>query len=373
MQTYSTIDLRSDTLTRPTAEMRHAIAEAPVGDDCYGDDPSVKALEEKVAALCGKEAALFMPSGTMSNQVALRLHTRPGDEVITDAAYHIAYFESAQSCALAGVSLHVANCHRGILTIDAIDERFSARPRGPSYANPSLLWLENTISCSGGTVFPLDKLQRVTEHGRSLGMKIHLDGARLWNASVASGVSLRRFAACADTITLCFSKGLGAPVGAVLVGSASDIHQARRFRKWYGGAMHQAGMMAAGALYGINHHLPQLRRDHDNASLFASMLHECEPISLPFPVPETNMVYFTTPAPVKDCLAECAARGVLLFPWTDGLIRAVFHLNVTTEETIRAAKVISNVAVEQAYRLGAPATSQQGATTCHQEICPPIQ
>ena len=325
------IDLRSDTVTQPTPAMRRVMAKAEVGDDCFGDDLSTHMLEEVCAALFGKEAALFMASGTMSNQVALRALTSPGDEVITEERYHINYFESAQSSDLARVVLNICHCPDGILRPRDVAERIASKPRGRLYAQPKLVTVENTINVVGGKVFPLANLKDLADYAHSGGLAVHLDGGRIFNACVASGVEPEEYAKLCDTVSACFSKGLGAPFGSILCGSREVIEKARRYRKWYGGALHQSGIMAAAALHALEHNLSRLAIDHDNAQLMARLLRELPGISLLFEPVETNMVYFDVSALGMDAEEFCrrsAQAGVLFFPWGQETVRAATHLGI---------------------------------------------
>lgn len=340
------IDLRSDTVTQPTAALRKAMCDAPVGDDCFGDDPSVAALEAHVAELLGKEAALFTSTGTLSNQIAIRTQTRPGDEVITETRYHISFFEAAQTAQLGNVSLNAVTTHDGILSAEAIQAAIKSRPRGRMYAQAKLVTVENTISATGGTIFPLSDLRRVSSFCRAEGLKLHLDGARLFNATAATGITPAEYVECCDTISICFAKGLGAPFGAALAGSREFIEDARRTRKLFGAGLHQAGMLAAGAHYALTHHRELLATDHLHAALLADLLTRRGEIQLEFK-PETNMVYFRVPracGSAAEFVAQCKERGVLLFPWEDRVVRAVTHLGITRESIVAAAGIITDVA-----------------------------
>ena len=342
-------DLRSDTLTNPDLPMREVMACAPVGDDCYGEDPSVRALELRVAEMLGKEAALFMPSGTMSNQVALRVHTQPGDEVITETGYHISYFESAQCADLARVVLHTATTADGILRVEDVERLIDAKPRGANYAQASLVTIENTVAAHGGVVFPLHEAQALAAFARSQSLAIHLDGARLFNASVASGVSAAQFAACADSVSVCFAKGLGAPFGSALCGTQAFINEAKRYRKWYGGALHQSGMLAAAALFALDTNIERLEVDHDNAQFLAGLLSTLPKISVSNPNPETNFVFFDVSATglsPREFSDMAAKRGVLLFPWTKGQVRAMTHAGVSPEQLVSACRMLGEMVRE---------------------------
>ncbi len=322
------------------------MCDAEVGDDCFGDDPSVLALEKHVADLLGKEAALFTSTGTLSNQIAIRAQTRPGDEVITETRYHVSFFEAAQTAQLGNVSLNTVTTRSGILSAEAVETALNSRPRGKMYAQAKLVTVENTISATGGKIFPLRDLQRTSAFCKAHGLLLHMDGARLFNASAATGLAPSEYAAACDTVSICFAKGLGAPFGAALAGSREFIEDARRVRKIYCGALHQAGMLAAGAHYSLVHHVSRLADDHVHASLLAELIKTRGVLELAFK-PESNMVYFEIPEncpSAKDFAAQCSARGVLLFPWEDGVVRAVTHLGISRDDVVSAARIINEVA-----------------------------
>ncbi|MGA1626054.1 MAG: threonine aldolase family protein, partial [Prochlorothrix sp.] len=264
------IALRSDTVTQPTAAMRQAIAQAPVGDDVMGDDPSVNALEAKVAALLGKEAAVFMPSGTMTNQVALRVHTEPGDEVILESQAHIYYYEAGAPAALAGLLPRLIPGKQGIFSSQ--DLKSVLRPQDVHFPVTKLVCLENTHNRGGGKIYPLAKIEAIAELCQHQGLILHLDGARLWNACVATGISPLAYSTPFETVSICFSKGLGAPIGSALAGTVAQMQRARRFRKQYGGGMRQAGLLAAACIYALDHHIDRLQEDHENAQRLAELL-----------------------------------------------------------------------------------------------------
>lgn len=359
---HRVIDLRSDTVSKPTPELRQAMCEAEVGDDCFGDDPSVLVLESHVAELLGKEAALFTSTGTLSNQIAIRAQTRPGDEVITETRYHVSFFEAAQTAQLGNVSLNAVTTRSGVLSPDAISSALESRPRGRMYAQAKLVTVENTISATGGRIFPLRELQRTADFCKANGLNVHLDGARLFNATAATGMAPAEYAAVCDTVSICFAKGLGAPFGAALAGSREFIEDARRVRKIFCGALHQAGMLAAGAHYALTHHMDRLADDHVHASLLAELLKGRGSLALEFK-PETNMVYFRIPescSSAKDFAARCSARGVLLFPWEERVVRAVTHLGISRDDVVLAARIINEVAEE--YTGFPPATLETRLT-----------
>jgi threonine aldolase len=326
------IDLRSDTVTRPGPEMRRAIAEAVVGDDVFGDDPTVIELEERVASLFGTDAALFVPSGTMANQVALASLTQPGDEIIVDRQCHIFNYEVAAASALSGVQFNPLDGENGVITADQI--RPHIRPSNLHCPITRLITIENTHNRAGGHVFPFDEMKRIRALADSHGLKVHLDGARLANAVAASGVSFRQYVSCADTVSMCFSKGLGAPVGSIIAGPADVLKRARRKRKQFGGGMRQAGILAAAALYALDHHIDRLKEDHDNARRLGKAVEAIDGLSLVYPV-ETNIVIFRVDEKiggVETFLSRLKERGVLAVPFGPALVRMVTHLDVTPED-----------------------------------------
>ncbi len=319
------IDLRSDTVTRPTPGMREAMARAEVGDDVYGEDPSVRALEERIAALTGKEAALFVPSGTMGNQLAIACHTRRGDEVIIGEGAHCAWFESGAAAALSGVQFAIAGrggCY------DAAAMEAAAKPLAYHLPRTSLVALENTHNRAGGRVFPQADVARVAERARARGFGVHIDGARIWNAAVATGLEVRELLAPADTSSVCFSKGLGAPVGSALVGPKPFVVEAHRLRKMWGGGMRQAGVLAAAALYALEHHRARLADDHANARAFAEALAGAPGASLDAASVETNIVNVDLDVPAEAVVAAARERGLLLNAIGPRRLRAVMHLDV---------------------------------------------
>ncbi|MES1187046.1 MAG: low-specificity L-threonine aldolase [Myxococcales bacterium] len=329
-------DLRSDTLTRPTPAMRAAMAAAEVGDDVYGEDPSVRALEQRVAELLGKESALFVPSGTMGNQIALLVHTRPGDEVIIGEGSHCAFYESGAASAWAGVQFAVAG--RGGL-FDAEQMLEVVKPPQYHFPRTRLVVLENTHNRAGGRVFPQADVLKIADAARASGLGVHLDGARIWNASVASGLDVAQLAAPFDTLSVCFSKGLGAPVGSAFVGSREHVLAARRFRKMLGGGMRQAGILAAGALYALEQHRARLVEDHASARIFADALSGVAGVEVA-PV-ETNIVVFTSTAVDASELGRRAAeRGVLMNATGKHTLRAVTHLDVDAGQVREAAAAL---------------------------------
>ena len=335
------IDLRSDTVTRPTPAMRTAMANADVGDDVYAEDPTVNRLQERMADLLGKESALFVPSGVMANQIAVKCHTEPGDELIIEAGGHIFNYETGGAAFLSGVQVHTIAGTRGVLTLEQIVP--AIRPPVYYNARTALICLENTHNKAGGTVYPIEEIRRIRTFAAERNIRMHLDGARLWNASVASGIPPGAYAALFDTVSVCFSKGLGAPVGSALAGTRETIARARKFRKILGGGMRQAGILAAGALYAIDHHVDRLREDHANARLFAEAAAAIPGFSVDLATVQTNIVIMDiagtgrTPA---DLVGALRNRGVLISEMGYTTLRAVTHLDVIADDVRRAAAII---------------------------------
>ncbi len=340
------IDLRSDTVTTPTEAMRRVIAEAEVGDDVYHDDPVVLALEEHVAGVLGKEDAMYVPTGTMSNQTALRVHTDPGDVVIAARGAHINGHELGAPAVLSGIRINEVASRRGTFTPEDIRSAIPIPPPSmPSslFEPTTLVAAENTHNDAGGTVWPLGLLNAVASTAHELGLATHLDGARLWNASVASGVPEETFASGFDTVSVCFSKGLGAPMGSALAGRRDLIHRARRFKQMFGGGFRQAGMMAAGALYAVEHHRERLAEDHQTAARLAVGLAEIPGVTIDPGEVDTNIVFFL----MDDADVVCerlTERGVLMLPMGINRIRAVTHLGIDPADIDAALKVLADVA-----------------------------
>jgi len=327
------IDLRSDTVTRPTPGMRRAMADAEVGDDVYGEDPSVNALEERVAALFGHEAALFVPSGTMGNQIGMRLVCEPGQEVLCDADAHVVTYEMGAAAAIFGISTRTVVSDGGRLDADQLIAQ--VRPKTDWHlTGTAAIAVENTHNRGGGLVQPLEELQKLSHWARDAGVAVHLDGARIWNAHVASGVDLATYGGLVDTASVCFSKGLGTPVGSVLVSSAERIAAARLWRKRLGGGMRQVGVLAAACSYALDHNLGRLAEDHEHAQLLAKRL-GVDPASV-----QTNIVILDgVNAPV---VAEGAkAQGVLVSQVSPRRIRLVTNLGVDRNGAERAADVLA--------------------------------
>jgi len=337
-----TIDLRSDTVTQPTPAMRAAMAEAVVGDDVLGDDPTVIALEKRTAELLGKEAAVYMPSGSMTNQVAIRAHTEPGDEVLADADAHCYFYEGGAPAALSGVMMRLLPGVRGVFT--AADVRAALRPSNVHFPRTKLVCVENTHNRGGGSVWPLEQVADVAAAAREADLAMHLDGARLWNACAATGMAEADYAAHFDSVSVCFSKGLGAPVGSALAGDAAFIDRARRFRKMFGGGRRQAGIIAAGALYALDHHRQRLAEDHANARALADGLAGLAGVELDPATVETNIVVFRiAPTPAADLAAQLADAGVRVLATGPDTIRAVTNLEVSSEDIAAALAAFGRV------------------------------
>lgn len=338
------VDLRSDTLSRPTPEMRQAIFQAEVGDDVFGEDPTVNALEQKTAEIFGKEAALFVTSGTMGNQLAIKCHTRPGDELICENDCHIFNYEAGAPALLSGVQIRPLRGERGVITAAQISEILLAPD--DHHARQTLVAVENTHNRAGGAIFPLSELQKIAELVHSRGMKFHLDGARLWNASIATGIKERSYAAHFDSVSVCLSKGLGAPVGSVLVGSGEFVTMARRYRKICGGGMRQAGILAAAGLYAIDHHRERLRDDHRRAKRLAMALQQYPGIAVDVEKVQTNIVIANVKASgreAKSIVAELEHQGVKTLPMTKYEIRLVTYLDITDADIDRTLEVFDQV------------------------------
>jgi threonine aldolase len=319
--------------------MLKIMANAPVGDDVFGDDPSVNRLEEYVAGFLGKEAAIFMPSGTMTNQVAIKCHTRPGDEILIDANAHIYYYEAGGPAALSGVMCRLLDGRKGIFT--AGDIGAALRPDNVHFPRTSLLCVENTHNRGGGSVWPIESIREVTAAARASGLSTHLDGARLWNASVASGVAESEYAAHFDSVSVCFSKGLGAPVGSVLAGTRDLIALARRYRKLFGGGMRQAGILAAAARYALENNRARLAEDHENARELALGLASIPGIRVDPESVETNMVYFELEnLPAPEIAAKLTSAGVWVMAVDGSNIRAVLNLMVHQADISIALDII---------------------------------
>lgn len=339
------IDLRSDTVTRPTPLMRRFIAECEVGDDVIDVDPTVEALQQLTAELLGKEAAIFMPSGTMTNQVAVRIHCKPGDEFLCEWGCHVYNYEQGAFAQLSGVSPRPVIGESGVLRLDQL--RDLIRPENEHLVRTRLVSLENTHNRGGGRVLPYDGVVEICAWAHSHGLRTHLDGARLFNAVAATGISAADWSQHFDTVSVCFSKGLGAPVGSALAGPADAIREARRHRKLFGGGMRQAGVIAAGALFALRHHRERLADDHAHAQVLADGVRQSEGLRLEPAVVDTNIVIFRVSPELgsaHDFVASLREQGVLMLAFSPTQIRAVTHLDVSAAECRQAAETIQRVA-----------------------------
>jgi threonine aldolase len=338
------IDLRSDTVTQPSQAMRDAMAAAPVGDDVYGEDPTVNRLQEMAAALLGKAAALFVPTGIMANQLSIRVHTQPGDEVIVDSRAHIVKYEHGAAAALAGVQLHWVNGPRGILEPEQV--LAAIRPNDPYNPRTRLICLENTHNSGGGSVYPLSTIQRIREVAVARGIPMHLDGARLFNAVVASDVAAADYARHFETVSFCLSKGLGAPVGSIIVSDAGTVAKLRPLRRMYGGGMRQAGILAAAGLYALEHNIARLKEDHAHAKALAGQLRKIPSVSIDVEGIETNIVVFEVTDPSRsssEILGTLKQEGLLINSVGGMSFRAVTHLNVSAQAIEEAGRIFTRV------------------------------
>jgi threonine aldolase len=337
------IDLRSDTLTTPCSEMRQAIANAAVGDDVFSEDPTVNELEAYTAELLGKEAALYVPSGTMSNQLALKVLTDPGDEIIVEKEAHIFQYETAAPAIISNIQVNCIPSEKGMPLIEDIEE--AIRPDIYYYPKTKVVCLENTHNRHGGSIIDLDYIKKLAILVKSKGLKYHCDGARIWNACVATGISPKEYAEDFDTISVCLSKGLGAPIGSVLLSSTENIEKARHWRKILGGGMRQAGLLAAAGLFALKNNFEKLADDHKNAKLFAEKIANIERITCDPAKVETNIVMFDIDETIdaQQLSDECQRAGLSIIQFGPKRFRCVFYLDISTEEAIRASGILKNV------------------------------
>ncbi|MFI2370828.1 threonine aldolase family protein [Streptomyces sp. NPDC018833] len=350
--TAETVDLRSDTVTRPTPGMRRVMAAAEVGDDLFGEDPTVRALEERVAGLFGFPGALFVPSGVMANQIALRLLVAPGQEVVCDAEAHILAHEEGSPARYGGIQTRTVSGERGLIGVEALAGIL--RPGNAYTVGTRAVAVEQTHTRAGGTVYPLHTLRGVRRLTADSGIAVHIDGARIWNAHAATGTPLAEYGApVADTLAVCLSKGLGAPVGSVLLTSAELLPRARSLRHGLGGGMRQSGILAAAGLHALDHHLERVAEDHANAELLAAGLRAAGFAVRP---QETNIVLVDTPG-AEDVVARAAREGVLVTAPGPGVVRLVTHLDVGRQACRRAVEVLAAVMGE-----GRPRTRRSAAT-----------
>ncbi len=338
------VELRSDTMTKPTPAMRRAMANAEVGDDCFGEDPSVCRLEEAMAVMLGKEAGLFVTSGTQGNQVAVRSQTHHGNDIITEEYSHVFNAEAGALGALSGVQVRLLKGERGVFTPAQIEELIQ-RGDNVHYGRTALVAVENTHNKSGGYPWPVDALSRIGAYARSNRLRVHMDGARLFNACAATGLSAQTYTQHIDTVTVCLSKGLGAPVGSVLAGDRATIDAGRYYRKMFGGGMRQAGVLAAAGLYAMEHNISRLEEDHVHAGRLAKALAEIDTVEIDLNEIHSNMVFFRLrngldPFEAVDRLSE---EGVRMLAMKPGVIRAVTHLDVSSDQISRAIEVCRRV------------------------------
>lgn len=343
------VDLRSDTVTRPSPEMRRAMVEAEVGDDVFGDDPTVNRLQERVAELLGKEAAILVPSGTMANQTSIRAQTRPGDEIVCHADSHIYHYEAGAPAGISGCSLRLLPGERGVF--DAAAVRGAVRPTDSHFAQTSLVVIENTHNRGGGSIWPVNAIAEIRAVADEFGLRMHLDGARLMNACVATGRKPTEYTRYFDTVSMCFSKGLGAPVGSAVAGSKETIRRVHRSRKMCGGGMRQAGILAAAALYAIEHNIDRLADDHANAKRLAKALAEMPGVQVDPASVETNIVFFDVEPRIGTAKAVCDALRELhvwMLPVSPQRVRAVTHLDVSSQDIDLAIRTLQGVLTQRA-------------------------
>lgn len=337
------IDLRSDTITKPSTGMLEAIINAELGDDVYGEDPTVNKLQEYVANLLQKEDAIFVPTGTMSNQIGIKVNTNPGDEVIVEKDAHIFFFETAAPSIISNIQMRTLPSKLGEMDIKDIEN--AIRPDVYYFPKTTLICLENTHNRHGGTIISLDYIKQVHSVARQNNIAMHLDGARLWNASVATNIPVYEYAKYFDTISVCLSKGLGTPAGSVLVGSKEKIINAKRWRKILGGGMRQVGILAAAGLYALNNNIERLAKDHENTKLLANELNKLDNININLNEVQTNMLALNIPDNITaaELVNKALQKGLLFSSIAKNKVRIVFHLGVTKQDTITTAEILKNI------------------------------
>ncbi|MEZ5358752.1 MAG: GntG family PLP-dependent aldolase [Candidatus Zixiibacteriota bacterium] len=338
------IDLRSDTVTRPSAGMRKAIAEAVVGDDVLGDDPTIKELESKAAEMLGKEAAVYVPSGTMSNQIALYTIGNRGDEILCETGCHIVNYEVGAPAALSGLLVHLLPGERGILSADAI--RNNIRAENIHTPRTRIVALENTHNRAGGTIYPLNTIEEIAAVAKENGLWMHLDGARLWNAHVATGVALDTYASHFNSVSVCLSKGLGAPIGSILLGDADFIERARRTRKMFGGGMRQVGILAAAGLYALKNNIGRLAYDHMNAKYLAEQMNRHDGLTIDMETVQTNIIIVDIDPErmtADQFISRLAVESVWCIKFGEQRVRFVTHLDVDEKDCQTAAAAVAKV------------------------------
>ncbi|MBI4548464.1 MAG: low-specificity L-threonine aldolase [Ignavibacteriae bacterium] len=338
------IDLRSDTVTKPSRPMLEAMMNAEVGDDVFGEDPTVNRLQQRIADMFGKQAALFVPSGTMGNEICIKVYTQPGDEIIVDEDSHIFVYETAAPSLLSGVQMKTITNTKGIITAEQVKRII--RPKAYYLPSTRLICLENTHGRSGGSIFPLEHIKQIRDLAKSENIKLHLDGARLWNACEATGISPQEYAEYFDSISVCFSKGLGAPIGSIIIGDEGFIDKARKYRKLFGGGMRQAGILAAAALYALDHNVERLSEDHQKAQHFAHELATLKQLRIDVATVQTNMIIIETEGTGRtqtEILTLLKTKGLLLTPERYSAIRAVMHLDVSMDDVKQAVSVFHSL------------------------------
>ncbi len=338
------VDVRSDTVTQPTSEMRKVMESAKVGDDVLGDDPTVIKLQNRVAKMFGKEAALFVASGTMSNAIALKTHTSPGDEIICDKTAHIYKYEGGGYAALCGASIALVEGKGGIMTATQVQSAIrKAEGSGSHYPDCTLICVENTSNLGGGACYTQDALDEIAAVAKANNCATHIDGARIFNASIATGVDVARMCRDYDSVSICFSKGLGAPVGSVLVGSQKFIEKAHRWRKMFGGGWRQAGVLAAAAIYALDHHVERLSEDHTRARYVAEKINKMENFSVDLEAVESNLVYVNYTGSAKKLVEKLRIKGIDMFDLPHNRVRIAIHLHITDEDVERIIQAFSEL------------------------------
>jgi threonine aldolase len=341
------IDLRSDTVTKPSAAMRQAIANAEVGDDVYGEDPTINKLQQMCADISGKEAALYVPSGCMANQLAIKSQTNPGDEILLEYESHILNYETSAPSFISGVQVFPIMGINGVFTAEQVKKHI--RPRAYYFPKTALICLENTHNRAGGTIFPIDKIKEISELASNENIRIHMDGARIFNASAETGISVKEYASYVNSISFCFSKGLGSPVGSILCSDKKTIVKAHKYRKIIGGGMRQAGIIAAGAIYALENNVQRLKEDHAKAKKFATEISKLNDIQIDLDTVQTNIVIFRLNRPpqrIDKFKSELKANGVLISDGSYGSLRAVFHLDVKMEEVEKTLDIFRSLLTE---------------------------
>ena len=338
------VDVRSDTVTQPTSAMRTVMEKAPVGDDVLGDDPTVIELQNRVAEMFGKEAALFVASGTMANAIALRTHTNPGDEIICDKTAHIYKYEGGGYAALCGASISLVEGKGGLMTGEQVKKAIrKAEGSGSHYPDGTLVCVENTSNLGGGACYEQKTLDEIAAVAKANGCATHIDGARIFNAAVATGVDVERMCRDYDSVSICFSKGLGAPVGSVLVGSQKFINKAHRWRKMFGGGWRQAGIIASGALFALDNHVERLSEDHIRARKVAESINSLQNFSVDLEAVQSNLVYVNCNIPASEVVSSLAKHGVDLFDLPYNRVRVAIHLHITDEDVDKIIHAFSSL------------------------------